>query len=220
MSELEHPSAESLQGYVEGATGAAERALLESHLGACAQCSGELEEWRALYATLAALPQLSPTAGFTDHVMAGVKVRAAAPFWAEWLAGARQLAERLTPRTASAWALASAFIMLPLLLGGGVVTWLVSKDYITAQSLWVFMTDRTASGLQSLGASALTALLETSVASWLMEQTRSLAASVGARGLGALGVGVGGLTMASLWIIYRNLFRTPTRETNHVSYNV
>jgi hypothetical protein len=218
MSELEHLSAESLQGYVEGAIGDADRAVLESHLAACTRCSSELEEWRSLFTVLASLPQLSPAAGFADRVMSRVKVRAVPPFWAEWLASARQLAQRLTPRTAGAWALASAFIALPLLVGGGVMTWLISKDYVTAQSLWVFLTDRTASGMQSLGASALSSLLETSVVSWLVAQAESLLATAGARGLGALAVGVGGLTMASIWILYRNLFRTPTRETNHVSY--
>ena len=218
MSELEHLSAESLQDYVEGAIGETDRAVLESHLVACAQCSSELEEWRSLYTVLTELPHFSPAAGFAERVMARVKVRAARPFWAEWLAGARQLAQRLTPQTTGGWALASAFIALPLLLGGGIVTWLVSKDYITAQSLWVFVTDRTASGMQSLGASALSALLQTSVASWLVAQAKALAVSAGARGLGALALGVGGMTMLSIWILYRNLFRTPTRETNHVLY--
>jgi hypothetical protein len=71
--------------------------------------------------------------------------------------------------------------------------------------------------MQSLGASVLTALMESSITGWLLAQARSLATSAGARGLGALAVGLGGLTMASLWILYRNLLRTPTREVNHVS---
>jgi len=220
MSELEHLTAESLQGYVEGAIGDTDRAVLESHLLACTQCSTELEEWRSLFTTLAGLPQLTPATGFSDRVMARVRIPAAAPFWAQWAAGARQLAHRLTPRTTGAWALASAFIALPLLLGGGVVTWLVSKDYITAQSLWVFATDRAASGLQSLGASTLTALIQSSAASWLVAQARSLTANAGARGLGALALCGGVMTMASIWILYRNLFRTPTREANHVSTHV
>jgi len=220
MSELEHLSAESLQGFVEGTIGDADRVILESHLQICTQCSGELEGWRSLFTTLAGLPQLSPAAGFSDRVMARVKVRAPAAAWAQWLAGARQLAQRLTPQTAGAWALASAFLALPLLVGGGLVTWLVSRDYITLQTLWTFTSDRAASGLQSLGASALTALLQSSIAGWLVTQANAVIASAGARGLGALAVGVGGMTMASIWILYRNLFRTPTREANHVSSRV
>lgn len=220
MSELEHLSTESLQGYAEGTIGAADRVALESHLQGCTRCGGELEEWRSLFTTLAGLPQLSPAAGFSDRVMARVKVHVPVPVWAPWLEGARQLAARLTPRTAGAWALASACITLPLLLGGGLVTWLISRDYITAQSLWVFATDRAASGMQSLGASALTGVMESSIASWLVTQARTLAASAGARGLGALAVGIGGLTMASIWILYRNLFRTPTREAQHVTARV
>jgi len=217
MSELDHLSAESLQGYVEGAIGSAERAVLESHLAACAKCSGELGEWRSLFAVLTDLPQLAPSTGFTDRVLARVRIPEALPVWTRWAAGARQLAHRLTPRSAGAWAVAAAFITLPLLLGGGVVTWLVSKDYITVQSLWAFATHRAETGMQSLGASVLTAMMESSITGWLLAQARSLATSAGARGLGALAVGLGGLTMASLWILYRNLLRTPTREVNHVS---
>jgi len=220
MSELEHLSAESLQGYAEGAIGEADRAVLGSHLATCPHCSAELAEWRSLFAGLAELPQFTPAAGFTDRVMARVRIPAAVPFWAQVLAGVRQLAQRLTPRTAGAWALAGASVVLPLLLGGGVVTWLVSKDYITAQSLWAFVSDRTTSSMQSLGASAVTSLMESSITNWLVEQVRAFTASAGARGLGALGLAVGTMTMLSSWILYRNLFQTSTREANHVSSTV
>jgi len=220
MNQMEHPSTESLQGYAEGAIAEGERTVLEVHLAACPECSVELAEWRSLFANLSELPQLAPTAGFTNRVMARIKLPAAAPVWAQWLAAARQFTSRLAPRTAGAWAFASAFVVLPLLLGGGVMAWLVSKDYITAQSLWMFFTDRTASSMQSLGASTLNAVVQSSVAAWLVQQGRTLADSAGLRGLGALAAGIGGMTVLSIWILYRNLFRTPTREANHVPFNV
>jgi len=220
MSELEHLSAESLQGYAEGAIGETDRGVLDSHLATCPQCASELEEWRSLFAGLAALPKYEPTHGFADRVMARVRIPVVQPVWAQVVEGCRRVAQRLTPRTAGAWALAASSIILPLLVGGGLVTWLVSKDYITAQSLWAFFSDRATSSMQSLGTSALSTVMESSIANWLVEQARALVASAGTRGLGALGLALGSLTMLSSWILYRNLFRTPTREANHVSSTV
>jgi hypothetical protein len=220
MNQTEHLSTESLQGFAEGALAASERASLAAHVAGCSRCAAELAEWRTLFATLAALPQLVPAPDFANRVLAQVTIPARAPVWVQWQAAGRQLAQRLAPRSTRAWALASAFMILPLLVGGGVTAWLISKDYITAQSLWVFITDRTASSMQTLGASALTALLESSFAAWLVQQGRALAEAAGLRGLGVLAASVGGLIVLSMWVLYRNLFRTPSREPNHVPFTV
>ena len=216
---MQHLDTERLQGYADGSLEESERVVVESHLQGCTRCTTEVEEWRSLYAALGALPQFSPSVSFTDHVMDRVKVARPLPAWAPLVARARQLAERVAPRTSAGWAVAAALLALPLLLGGGLVTWLISKDYITPESLWVFVTDRTSSGLQSLGASALSSLMETQAATWVVQQATSLVATAGLRGLGLLAAVGGALTMLSIWILYRNLFRTPTRESNYVSYS-
>ena len=58
---INHPTAEKLQGFVEGLLDAGDRAVLESHLLGCPECSGEVEEWRSLYMVLGSMPTLSST---------------------------------------------------------------------------------------------------------------------------------------------------------------
>lgn len=216
---MTHLDTERLQAFADGTIAESDRAVVESHLLACVRCSSEVEEWRSLFGTLAQLPRFAPGTAFADNVMAKVKVPAAVPVWAPLVAGARQLSERFAPKTSAGWTLAAAMLMLPLLLGGGLLTWLFSKEYITPESLWVFMTDRATSSMQSLGASALSSLMETQIATWVVQQATAIVATAGVRGLGLIaGVGAA-LTMLSIWILYKNLFRTPTRESNYVSYS-
>lgn len=216
MHELEHPNTESLQGYAESAIGESDRAVLESHLLSCSRCTAEVEEWRSLFATLAALPQFDPSPTFAARVMAQVRLPASVPMWSPWLSRAQQLLARLTPKTRAGWTFATAFLALPVLLGGGVLAWLFSREYITVQSLWVFVSERTTSSMEGLGAAALKGMMQSDATAWLLQQGQSVVAEIGMRGLGALAFGVASMIMLSIWILYKNLFRTPTRETNHV----
>lgn len=216
---MRHLDTERLQGYAEGTIAEGDRAVLESHLQTCPQCTAEVEEWRSLYSALASLPQFAPSVQFAERVMARVQVGSAVPVWAPLVTRAQQLAQRLAPKTTTGWALATAMLALPLLFGGGLVTWLVSKDYITAESLMAFVTNRASDGMQSLGASAIRALMETQLATWLVSQGSALIATAGMKGLGVLGATLCAGTMASIYILYKNLFRTPARESNHASYS-
>lgn len=216
--EIEHLNTERLQEYAGGTIAGGDRVVVESHLQACPRCAGEVEEWRSLFSTLAALPQLEPRTGFANRVMARVQVKAL-PVWTPWLAQAQVLAERVAPKSSAGWAFAVALLALPVLLGGGAIAWLLSHDYVTAESLRALLTDRATSSLQSLGASALSSLMQTQVASWLVQQAGTIVATTGLRGLGLLAALCAALTLLSLWILYRNLFRTPTRESNYVSFS-
>ena len=215
---MEHLDTERLQDYADGRIAPGDRAVVESHVRACARCAGAVEEWRSLFAALSDLPQLSPAAAFADRVMVRVRVNTA-PVWAPWVAQARLLADRLAPKTSTGWALAAAMLALPVLLGGGLLTWLLSHEYVTPDTLRTLLTERASSSLQSLGGSALGALMQTQVVSWVTQQAGTLIATAGLRGLGAAAAIGAALTVLSIWILYRNLFRTPTRESNYVSYS-
>lgn len=215
-----HPDTERLQGYAETALPEGERVVVESHLQACARCSAEVEEWRSLFLALAALPPLAPSTGFVDRVMARVQLPVAAPAWAPLIRRAGELLARVVPQSTAGWALAAAFVALPLLLGGGLLVWLFSHEYLTPATLWTFLNERAASGLQSLGGAAIAALLQTQAVAWLVATVRQLIATAGMSGIGALAAGGALMTTLSMWILYQNLFRTPTRESNHVSYSL
>ena len=215
---MAHLDTERLQEYADGRIAEGDRSVVDSHLQSCSRCAGEVAEWRSLFTTLAALPQLEPRTGFASRVMARVQVRAL-PVWAPWLSQAQALAERIAPKSSAGWAFAVAMLALPVLLGGGALAWLLSHDYVTTESLQALLTERATSSLQSLGASALSSIMQTQVASWLVQQAGTIVATTGLRGLGLLAAICAALTLLSLWILYKNLFRTPTREPNYVSFS-
>lgn len=68
-----HLSAEEIQALLEGGLPAGEARAHEEHVASCAGCSAELDGWRLLFSELEALPQLSPSVGFRERVMARVE---------------------------------------------------------------------------------------------------------------------------------------------------
>lgn len=213
MSEpLSHPAQERLEGYVEGSLPDAERAVVDSHLVACPRCRRAVDEWEALFDALATVPRPAPAADFANRVMADVRVPKP---WAERLAA---LVRRLVPRSTRAWALAAAFLALPIVAIGGTAAWLLSKPWITLQGLWIFATSRGAQALASFVGRAIGALLETGAGRWATETAQFMVAGLEPSQL-VIGLGVlAALTSVSTWILYRYLIRTPTRDGDYVSY--
>ncbi|NLG63061.1 MAG: hypothetical protein GX539_12540 [Candidatus Cloacimonetes bacterium] len=54
---------------------------------------------------------------------------------------------------------------------------------------------------------------------WLVANTGEFVATTGMRGVGTLMALAGAATMLSVYVLYRNLFRTPTRESHYVTYS-
>lgn len=230
MNEMQHPTAERLEAFVEGGLDAGERAVVESHLMGCPACQTAVEEWRALFAALEGLPQFEPAPGFADRVMARVHVAPArgrtAWSWASaqaavtaWAGRAGTSLGRYLPKSTFGWAMATAFLSLPFVLGAAAMGWLVSRDYLTPQSLWVFATEQARTGLRTLGETAVTTALQTDVAAWLVSQAGQFMENAGLTGLGVVLAAAGVATLLSTWILYRNLFRTPARDTTYASYS-
>jgi anti-sigma factor RsiW len=230
-NDMKHPSAERLEAFVEGRLAAGDRVVIDSHLLGCPECQTALEEWQALFAALEGLPQFEPSPGFAERVMAGVHVapsrqrsrrwswqsaQAAVVAWGEESARA---ASRFLPKTTFGWAMATAFLSLPFVLMAAAMGWLVSRSYLTPQSVWAFASEQAASGLRALGETAVTTALQTDMAAWLVAQTVAFMERAGLTGVGVLLASAGVATMLSGWVLYRNLFRTPARDTNYASYS-
>lgn len=213
MSEsVSHPRPERLEAYVEGSLSDGDRAVVDSHLLTCPRCQTAVDEWQALFAALAEAPRPAPSAGFVDRVMAGVHVRQ--PLAARIMA----LVARLIPKTTAAWAAVTALLALPILAVGGAAAWLLSKPWITLQGLWLFVTTRAARTLTALAGSTADALLATGVGAWADGSLRAMAQGWDASQLG-LGLALFAVAISiSVLILYRYLIRTPTQDSNHVSY--
>jgi anti-sigma factor RsiW len=218
MSETYHPTADRLEAFVEGALGDGDRVVLESHLLSCQACQMQVEEWRGLFNALASLPQFEPSIGFANRVMAHVRVAPRAA-WQEWADRATALVTQVAPKTNYGWSLAAALFALPVILGGSAIAWLISKSYITPGALMGYTRESLVEGLQGVGSTAIAALMQTDIAAWVVANVGAVISMTGVTGLGAILAGAGTMTVVSTWVLYRNLFRSPSRESDYALYS-
>jgi anti-sigma factor RsiW len=218
MSETYHPSADRLEAFVEGTLQEGDRVVLKSHLLSCPACQTQVEEWRALFAALAALPQFAPSIGFANRVMAHVRVAPRAA-WQEWAERANALVTRVAPKTNYGWSLAAALLALPIILGGSAIAWLVSKSYVSPDALMGFTRESLVEGLQGIGSTVIAAIMQTDLAAWVVANVGAVISTAGVTGLGAILAGAGAMTVLSTWVLYRNLFRSPPRESDYAVFS-
>ncbi|CAN5747181.1 hypothetical protein BH23GEM9_BH23GEM9_11420 [soil metagenome] len=229
MTDMNHPTADHLEAFVEGVLEASDRVVLESHLLGCPECQAAVKEWQALFAALSELPQLEPKFGFADRVMARVRLaprtarqsslQLAQAAVQKQLGRAGSAIERILPRTTFGWAMATAFLALPFLIGGALLAWLMSRSYITPASLWAFFSTQAVEGARSVGGAAVSAAMQTEVAAWLVARSADFLSTAGVTGLGVLIAAAAATTLLSIWVLYRNLIRSPSRETHYASYS-
>jgi hypothetical protein len=229
MSNTNHPTADRLEAFAEGLLEPGDLAVLESHVLGCAACQSAVEEWRALFAALEGLPQFEPAADFADRVMLKVRVAPQASrlnslgriqrTLQQQLGRAGAALDRIMPKTTFGWAMATAFLALPFALGAVLVAWLMSRTYITPTSLWAFVTERGMEVARSFGDTAVATAMQTELAGWLIDQGAVFLAQAGVTGLGVVLAMAAVATMLSIWVLYRYLFRTPTRESHYASYS-
>jgi anti-sigma factor RsiW len=209
---LLHPGSDQLEAYVEGTLDTSDTAVLDSHLLSCARCQGEVEDWRSLFAVLSSMPRLAPTPLFADRVMSRVDLTLPLPARvAAWLA-------RLVPKSTTGWALAAAMLSLPVITIGAVASWLVAQPWVSTQALAVFVTERLARSAAGIALNAGQQILSTGPALWVTSYLQALLGS-GTIELGAIVAGFGTALVVSVWILYRNLFHAPSRDTGYASYS-
>lgn len=203
-----HPANERLEALVEGALDPAEQAVVESHVRSCPRCQTEIEEWRALFAAFSGLPVYEPAAGFANRVMAGVRIRV------PWPARLAAFVSNLLPETTKGWALAAAILALPVLGMGGAFAWLLRQPWATPQGLLFLIETQTFALVQAGWAWLIDRLATSPLAGYA---TQLVAADI--RGLGVVALVFSIMTLVSLWILWKNLIRTPSRKMNYVSYS-
>ena len=221
MTEKYHPTTERLEAYVEGLLVQGDRAVVESHLLGCPRCQLEVDEWLALFAALSDLPELTPSPNFADRVMAHVRISPRRA-WQEQTARAGAVLARLLPKSTWGWGVATALLALPVLLGGGVTAWLLSKPYVTTQTLWSYMSAMVVDGIRGFGSGLLSTIMQTDVVAWLVAQGGDLLSAAGTTGMGVGGFALAavGATTLSIWVLYRNLFRSPSKDSNYALFTV
>lgn len=207
-----HVEGTVLQDYLDGRLAARSEARVDRHLDACAICRSELEEFRAVTLALESLPTLAPSEDFAERVMAEVRVnQIAAVAMAPTTAGGRILdwfRERV-PSSRQGWAAALGVSVVPVFTLLLVVRSVFAHDLVTLPNLAAFLRLRT-SGLVAAAEQAFSTGLERWApallldgAAWIGSSPTLIAASLALASVA---------TMASTWVLYRNLFRTPYDE--------
>jgi len=207
-----HPTPERLQAFVEESLEDAERTAVSSHVDSCPRCTAEVREWRAVFAARGSLPGLAPSAGFANRVMAGVELPQ------PWVVRVLELLRRLVPTTTKGWAVATAFLALPVLAGTGALVWLTSQPGVTVQGLWTMTAGVLGEGLGAAGAWLWSQWLDSSLA-YYAAQALELVSNRSGGAIGLALVMFATLTAASAWILYQNLFRSESRRTHYASYS-
>jgi hypothetical protein len=213
-----HPTAEKLQGFVEGLLDASDRVVLESHLLGCAECQSEVEEWRSLFSVLATLPQHEPSPAFVNRVMAHVTLPD--PWYVTVPARVVARVERYAPKTTRGWATATAFLGLPIVLFGALVAYFaISKPYFTPSGMVAFVYERSAIFLNQTTQNTVATILQSDIALFAARGLAAIA-NAGAGAAGALLLALSTATALSAWVLYQNVIRKTTRENhNYVSYS-
>ncbi len=211
-----HLTPDRLEAYIEQTLDGGERAVVESHLATCAHCEGELSDLRALFEALESLPELAPSAGFTDRVMQGVRVRRPLlervnEWLDEWLG-------RVAPSTNRGWAIATTVAAMPVLVVAATVWWVLSQPAVSAQEIWVFASGRTAMTLAMGWEWTLTSFAGSGLAAWLTGIAQ-LAGSLGRAELGLAAAVFATMMVVSVYVLYDNLFRSNARRIEHASYS-
>jgi anti-sigma factor RsiW len=206
-----HPASQEVEAYVAGSLADADRAVLESHLIGCPHCAAEVEEWRALFAGLAALPHLDPTPGFMDRVLADVRIHQ------PWPARVAALLRRLAPTSTMGWFLVTALLSLPVLIMGGALTWLLSRPWLSLEELWIFASFRAEATLLALTRRLAALVIESPTTLWVVDGVKQLLTWIGAPGIGAAAAIGAALITLSVWTLYQNLFRHSTRGGSHAT---
>jgi anti-sigma factor RsiW len=209
-----HPSPERLEALVEGDLPEAERSAIEAHVAACVRCQAEVEEWRTVFAVLASLPRLAPSPGFADRVLARVRIER------PWTARIAALLARLAPRTTAGWALLTACLTLPAAAATALIAWILTRPGLNAETLMTvmaFLRERAADLLLSFAGHAATTAMESTLAAWIARLIERILAAAPAQ-LGAAAAVFTALTLASVWVLYRHLFRPSNRKVHHASF--
>lgn len=211
-----HVTDQSLQDLLDGVLSPRGIMAMEGHLDECRLCREEMVSWRSVMRSLDGLPRLEPSPGFTERVMAHVRVQlvvaATAPGWQERF---RVWADGLSPRTRKQFAGFAGAAVTPAVSVALVAYMVLSHPLATMGNLYAFFSLQAQDSVAGL-ASSVGPVSQLPVVSTLVAFVQTLAASP----ISAVGF-VGGLvllTCMAVWILYRNLIAMNTASGRYAYF--
>jgi anti-sigma factor RsiW len=203
-----HPDAERLQDFLDGDLRGRAAAGVRGHLAACTTCRIEAQAWGSVLRGLGELPRLAPSEGFAPAVMARVRLPEPAPARAALVRGVLDRVRALAgPRHRRAWAAAAGVAFTPGIIVALVAYAVFSHPLVTLGNLVSFLWIKGAALGAALSAGVVGAVVENAALFRAWTALGSLAQSPATAGMGLLAFSM--LTLASAWVLYRNLFNAP-----------
>ena len=209
-----HLTAGRAQDFLEGLLPRPAAEAVERHLHGCRLCREEVDGWRSVMVRLDDVPRLTPSAEFSERVMAHVRIRsavvAARPTLSERF---QEVAARLTPRSRKGIAGLAGAAVTPTAVLALVAYTVFSHPMVTVGTLLSFLSLKGQEALASLmGSLGWDALGSTAVARIVSVGELALQAPAAALALAIL---LCGMTLASTWVLYRNLMTTPALDGSY-----
>jgi anti-sigma factor RsiW len=206
-----HPDPVRLQEFVDGTLGRRRAGVVRRHLAACTDCRGEAQRWVALVDGLAALPRHAPSPGFAHAVMSQVRVAPAA-------STAHSLGRRLLdrgralagPRQRRAWAAAAGVAFTPVVTTALIAYVVFSHPLVTVGNLATFVWLKGSTLAAALGGGLFGGVIESASIFNAWSAVGALSPTTAGAGL----LGACALTLASAWVLYRNVI-APARQVAH-----
>lgn len=212
----EHVAPEALQDLLDQRLAARVATRIEGHLENCAVCRTEFAAFRRLTTSLEALPMLEPSYEFAERVMAGVRVQQMAALVMapvtrreKLLAGLRGLA----PTTRQGWAAAMGVLVTPLTLAALVLRSIFSNELVTTGNLLSFVWLKGSDAVGTLLASVRDMALQQGTVARAIElvQGAGMSSATVAASVSVLTC----LTLAAIWVLYRNVLTSPVGEGSY-----
>jgi len=216
----EHLSPERLQDYIEGVLPEPHMARIETHLDGCGACHAEAAAWRELVHRIETLPELAPSAGFAQRVMAQVRIGqlVRAPLAVSTRTRVLAWAGRLLPRTQKAWAVISGVAVTPVTVGALLVYTVFSNPTVTPGYLASFLWWQVSGAASAVAGLAADTLFESAIMFYAYSALEALA---GAPVLAAMvAVALAAATSVSGWVLYRNLLPSPTADGQYATVSI
>jgi len=195
-----HPATARLQELADGTLGLRAAARVRRHLGGCPDCRAEAQRWVAMVDAVKALPRLAPSPDFARAVMS--RVRIAPPprhsLARRSLARVRALAG---PGHRAAWAAAAGVAFTPAITAALIAHAVFSHPLVTVGNLGAFVWLKGSTLAVTLGGGLTDGLIDSASVFRAWSAVGSLSPTVAGAGL----LGGCALTLASGWVVYRNV---------------
>jgi anti-sigma factor RsiW len=216
----QHLGPERLQDYVDGVLPEPQMARIETHLDGCGACRTEAATWKELVRRIETLPELAPSAGFAQRVMAHVRIGQLVrePVAVSTRDRVLAWAGGLVPRTQKAWAVISGVAVTPATVVALLAYAVFSNPAVTPGYLASFLWWKVSGAATAVAGLAADTLFENAIMFYAYSALEALA---GAPVLGAMvTVSLAAATSVSGWVLYRNLFPTPKVDGQYATASI